>query len=268
MRAADGLAAAMHGVAGESGGVHEVWMFNPADESEQASLLRVMNLGAEAATARITGIDDAGVPGGEVTLEIPARESVWLAADDLEAGGAGLDGMLGDGEGRWRLRVASEGEIAVMNLAASPFGHLTNLSGGLSPSRRGDSAHTVPYLPAASDMLGRQGLIRVINDSARGGEVRVQAYDATGRRHGPLMLRIDANGAAHFDSQELELGRAFGNGLSGGTGPAIGDWRLEITSGLDIKVRSYVSTSTGSLWTTREFVTGRKRGEEAFVEDR
>ena len=270
VRAADGATAAMHGVAEQTEGVHRVWTFNPAGELAQSSLLRVMNLGAEPATARITGIDDAGLPSGAVTLEIPARAAVQLTAADLEGGGPGIHGMLGDGHGRWRLRVASEGELAVMNLAVSPFGHLTNLSDGGFPALRSGRTHSVPYVPPASDGLGRLGLVRVINESARGGEVRVLAHDATGRRHGPLTLRLGPGGAAHFNSWDLELGGEAGSGLSGGTGPGVGAWRLEITSGLDLEVRSYVATPTGSLKTTREFVAGPGllRGGEAFEEDR
>ena len=268
-RAADGATAAMRGVAEETDGAHAVWTFNPAGELAQSSLLRVMNLGAEPATARITGIDDAGLPGGTVALELPAYASVQLSAADLEGGGAGIHGMLGDGHGRWRLRVASAGELAVMNLAASPFGHLTNLSGGGFPALRSGRAHSVPYVPPASDGLGRLGLVRVINQSARGGEVHVLAHDAAGRRHGPLTLRLGPGGAAHFDSWELEFGAA-GGGLSGGTGPGVGAWRLEVTSGLDIRVRAYVATPAGSLRTAREFVAGPGllRDEVTFEEDR
>ena len=268
-RAADGATAAMHGVAEETDGVHAVWTFNPAGELAQSSLLRVVNLGAEPATVGITGIDDAGAPGGAVALQLPARAAVQLTAADLEGGGPGIDGRLGDGRGRWRLRVASDGPLAVMNLALSPFGHLTNLSGGGFPALRSGRAHPVPYLPPASDGLGRLGLVRVVNESARGGEVHVLAHDAAGRRHGPLTLRLGPGGAAQFDSWDLEFGAA-GGALSGATGPGVGAWRLEVTSGLDIRVRAYVATPAGSLRTAREFVAGPGllRDEVTFEEDR
>ena len=270
VRAADGASAAMHGLAEAADGVHAVWTFNPADGLQQTSLLRVMNLGAEPVAARITGIDDAGVPGGAVTLEVPARAAATFTAAELERGGSGLEGALGDGHGRWRLRVASAGELAVMNLAVSPFGHLTNLSGGGFPALRDGRAHPVPHFPPASDGLGRLGLVRVVNESARGGEVHVLAHDAAGRRHGPLTLRLGPGGAAQFDSWDLEFGGEASGGLSGGTGPGVGPWRLEITSGLDIVVRSYVATPAGSLKTAREFVAGPGplRWGEAFAEDR
>ena len=55
-----------------------------------------------------------------------------LSAEDLESGVAeGLEGALGDGEGKWRLIVESAPLIAVMSLLDSPeSGHLTNLSTG------------------------------------------------------------------------------------------------------------------------------------------
>ncbi|MDD9961867.1 MAG: hypothetical protein OXU70_07210, partial [Gammaproteobacteria bacterium] len=44
---------------------------------------------------------------------------------------AAVEGALGDGAGKWRLKVASDGPIHVMSLLRSPTGHLANLSAGL-----------------------------------------------------------------------------------------------------------------------------------------
>ena len=56
-----------------------------------------------------------------------------MLAHELESGdGDGIAGALGDGTGKWELRVVVEGEAAgdvmVMSLLESPTGHLTNLS--------------------------------------------------------------------------------------------------------------------------------------------
>ena len=83
----------------------------------------------------ITGVDDAGASGGSVTVTVPAGASRTIAAADLEAGGDGFAGSLGDGEGKWRLAVTSEQPVIVMNLLSSPTGHLTNLS--TAPDRGG-----------------------------------------------------------------------------------------------------------------------------------
>ena len=66
--------------------------------------------------------------GTAVTLAVPAGSTRTILADELESGGEGSTGALGDGRGKWRLRVESEEPIIVMNLLSSPAGHLTNLS--------------------------------------------------------------------------------------------------------------------------------------------
>ena len=66
--------------------------------------------------------------GGAVVVSVAAGGSRTLLASELEAGGAGVTGALGDGAGKWRLRVSSNRPIVVMSLLESPTGHLTNLS--------------------------------------------------------------------------------------------------------------------------------------------
>ena len=100
-----------------------------------------MNPGPEDALAtEISGVDDAGAPGGPVTVPVPAFRAVELTSAELEAGAAdpegaspdaAVEGALGDGAGKWRLKVASDGPIHVMSLLRSPTGHLANLSAGL-----------------------------------------------------------------------------------------------------------------------------------------
>ena len=125
----DGFLTSMHDVAPSAGGVHRVATFNPASNDRQRSLLRIVNLGDERAKVAIAGIDDAGAsPGTEVEAEVPAGRSLTLTAQQLESGGEGLDGALGDGALKWRLMVSSEQDILVMSLLESPGGHLTNLS--------------------------------------------------------------------------------------------------------------------------------------------
>ena len=50
----------------------------------------------------------------------------------------------------------------------------------------------------------------------------------------------------HFNSKDLEDGNA-GKGLTGSAGPGQGDWRLELTSELDIEALSYIRTTDGFL---------------------
>ena len=76
----------------------------------------------------ITGIDDQGNGSGRVAHTVPAGSALTFTAAELEAGGERVAGSLGDGEGKWRLRVRSEERIAVMSLLETPSGHLTNVS--------------------------------------------------------------------------------------------------------------------------------------------
>ena len=106
------------------------------------------------------------------------------------------------------------------------------------------AAHGLPFLPSASDARARQGIAHVLNRSAKAGEVRIVAVDDSGRRYGPLRLSIGANGTAHVTSADIENGNPD-KGLFGATGPGVGDWRLELSSDLDIEALSYVRASDG-----------------------
>ena len=108
-------------------------MFNPGSNRAQRSLLRLVNDGAEDAAATIGGVDDAGRAGGAVRVTVPAGEALWLSAAELESGGAGFAGSLGDGEGKWRLTVSSAAPLTVMSLVEDEQGAIGNLS---TPGRR------------------------------------------------------------------------------------------------------------------------------------
>ena len=130
-RTADGFVTSLHDIAprAEDG---SLWIpfFNPGSNRSQASRLRLVNWGTTAAEATITGIDDAGEsPGGTVRASVPARSARDYMSWELETGeGAGLSGALGDGEGKWRLRVSAPVEVEAMSLLGLPTGHVTNLS--------------------------------------------------------------------------------------------------------------------------------------------
>ena len=255
VRTADGFLTAMHDVAGAAAGRWQVPTFNPASNTQQISSLSISNLAAEDAVAAINGIDDAGAsPGGEVRIDIPAGTTVTLAATELEAGSSRLAGSLGDGAGKWRLIVESAGELAIASLLASPEGHLSNLSTGPLPPDA-DGVVTAGLFASAG---ARQGFVRIVNRSARHGEVRIDAYDDLGRRAEPVTLAIGARRTVHFNSDDLELGNAE-KGLSGRTGAGSGDWRLEMHSALDIDVLVYVRTPGGFLAAMHDVVARQGR---------
>ena len=179
IRTSDGFVTAMHDTVPSEGGRHWVAFFNPGSNSSQVSHLRLVNPGEEEAEVTITGVDDRGEsPGSEVTTTIAAGASRTFTAAALESGGEGLEGALGDGEGKWRLTVESEQPLVAVSLLTDPMGYLTNLS--TTPGNAAGSDHFVQFIPSASDTLGRQGFVRVINHSADAGEVSIDAIDDEG----------------------------------------------------------------------------------------
>ena len=246
IRTTDGLLVPMHDVVAERDGVHRVATFKPGGDGGAEGKLRLLNTGDEATEVTITGVDDAGSsPAAEVSLTMPAHTARTLTAAELEAGGADLEGALGDGEGHWRLAVASPGNIDVVNLLDVPSGHIANLS--TAPDLRDEAgAWTVPLVPPANDPADRQGLVRVINRSDAAGTVRIDAADGSDRDYEPITLNLGAGEAVNLNSDDLEQGNAL-KGLAGGVGAGEGNWRLALESELDIEVLAYVRTPDGLL---------------------
>ena len=228
VRTDDGFLAGLNDVAPLEDGALAIPIFNPASNVDQVSHLRLVNPGDEEAEATVTGTDDAGLsPGSPVVLTLPAGTACMVDAAQLESGtglacGAPQDG-LGDGSGRWRLAVESDKPLVAMSLLSSAGGHLANLSGKASPDWE-DMWH-VHLFPAASDPLGRQGVVRAVNPRSYRGTATILAYDDSDTRYDALRLSLDAGETAHFDSDDLELGNRA-KGLTGSTGAGTGTWRL------------------------------------------
>ena len=132
-RHADGFLTSLHETAPAADNAARVAVFNPASNDHQRSLLRLANDGDEPAQATITARDDAGAEAGPVIITVPSGEALTLTAMQLEQGGEGLDGTLGDGEGKWRLTISFDNPLTVMSLMESPAGHLSNLSATTRP---------------------------------------------------------------------------------------------------------------------------------------
>ena len=244
VRTEDGFLTRMHDMAYRDAQSIRVPTFNPGSNRNQVSVLRLVNPSALSAEVTIEGIDDAGLsPGGPVRLSVPEGEVREVSAADLETGGEGLTGALGDGEGKWRLSVTSEQPVRALSLLQSPTGHVTNLS--TQPYEDGGPLHQVSMFPADSDPV-REGFVRVANHSEESGEVTVFAWDDAGTRYGPVALAIGASATVHFNSGDLERGNPD-KGLLSGTGPGYGDWWLEFESDLELHVLGYVRTEDGFL---------------------
>ena len=129
-------------------------------------------------------------------------------------------------------------------------------------------AHDVPLFMSASHPLGHEGFVRIINRSDEAGEILINAFDDTGVAYGPVTLRIGADETVHFNSGDLERGKAE-KGLSRGIGGGSGDWRLRLRSQLDLEVLAYNRTGDGLLAGLHDLVPGAVvrrpgTGEEAM----
>ncbi len=238
VRTEDGFVTAMHDVAADA----MVPFFNPGSNRNQRSILRVVNAEAEPAKWTTGGYDDRGRWRPMVgSMLVRPQHTLMLTAQALES-----EHGMGDGHGKWRLRVRGFPWYA-MSLLESPTGHLTNLS--TAPDNAtvladGRTLHRLPLFPAAGG--SREGFARVVNRSRSKGEVAIEAVDDEGNRFGPVELALEGRQTVHFNSNDLEAGNAA-KGLSGGVGAGSGDWRLELTSTLDLQVLSYIRTSDGFL---------------------
>lgn len=252
-------------------------IFNPGSNRRQVSKLRLVNPGDADVAVTISAFDDRGndAPGGDVRLDLAAGAARTLSAQELEEGGEGLLGALGDGSGKWVLTIGAGQSIRVMNLLESPgedagadaaedAGNLTNLSSaGIGTGARTCSPGTceVPLFMAADDPV-RQGFVRIGNYSARAGTVSVRAIDDTGQRFGPITVSLDAGQVAHFNSNDLENGNAA-KGLSAGVGNGQGHWRLEMETDLELLgPLAYVRTRDGFLTSMHDLV--RPRGDQSL----
>ena len=269
-RTQDGLVSGMQDVVPQTGSGYRVALFNPASSAGQVSRLRLINPGAVAAAVTIEGIDDDGASsGGAVRLTLAAGASRMVTAEELETGDdEGLSGSLRDGSGRWRLVVTSDRPIEVMNLlASSSSGAMSNLSGGpVSGVDGGDGAttiHAVGLFPSASS-TALEGVLRVVNRTDQSGSVSIEAIDDSGTSYGPVTLRLSALESLVINSSELEEG-STAKGLSVGTGAGSGDWRLRLSTSLDIAVLSYahpLGVQDGLLSAMHDLVPRRAWGHQ------
>ena len=251
IRTPDGFVTSVHDALprDEAAGELRAAVFNPGGNHAQRSALRLLNPGGIAEEVSVWGVDDDGQGRLALGLLVPAGGALTVDAADLERGGNGVGRGLGEGSGKWRLDITAPWPLQAVGLLTSPSGHLTNLSTtpATTPAPAANGTWEVPLFPAAANSAGRQGLVRVTNLSRRAGEVRVRGADDGGNRVGPLSLALGGRQTTHFNSDDWERGNAA-KGLGVGVGsPSRGDWRLALTSNLDINVTAFVRHADGFL---------------------
>ena len=249
------------------------------EEAEAVKSFQVQLSAAEGGLLSEIHTVDVGI-GGVPTVEDSVVEEA--TAVDVAANGTlriDLAGEFSDPQGRpltydvdagdpevAEVSVNAEGTVAVRGLVAGQVSVTVTATAG-----EGDNAYQVsksyfvtvrgralvPKFPSAADTK-RQGFVRIVNHASMAGEVRIAAIDDTGFRYEPVTLTLDAGGATHFNSNDLEDGNS-GKGLSGGTGPGTGDWRLELDSDLDFEALAYVRTNDGFLTAMHDLVPAAAR---------
>ena len=240
VRAEDGLVTPMHDIAREAGhsagGLPSFGVFDSAEGG--GSILRVVNTEAERARWTTGGYDDRGYWRAMANaFVLPGGSALTFTAEQL----ANAHGLR---QGNWQLRVRGFPWFA-QNLYMSPAGHLANLSTApmnAEPLADGTTRHRVPFLPAAAGP--HEGLVRVVNRSAEAGVAAIEATDDEGNRFGPGRLPLRPRQAVLLTSADLERGNDA-KGLAGVVGPGEGDWRLALTSALDLQVLSYARSEGG-----------------------
>ncbi|MDD9983848.1 MAG: calcium-binding protein [Gammaproteobacteria bacterium] len=120
-----------------------------------------------------------------------------------------------------------------------------------APAAVAQQQHSLPLFNPADSV--QQGFLRIINRSDRAGAVRIHAVDDSGERFGPVNLSLGAMASAHLNSMDLEDGNPD-KGLSGGIGDGDGDWRLDLTTDLDIEPLAYIRTSDGFVTSVHDVV--------------
>ncbi|MDZ4377856.1 MAG: ice-binding family protein, partial [Xanthomonadaceae bacterium] len=225
----------------------QVYFVNPAENPNQQTFLRIVNPNADANVVTIVGHDDSGNAGldAQMTLALPAQSTVQLNAGDLELGNPakGLNGRLGDGVGKWQLKLSSPQEIVVMSLIRTPDGFLTSVSE--TAPRSGSGKHALVIANPVDNQI-QQSFIRIVNPTAASGDVFVSAIDDAGipAAGGELQFVLGPFESLNFNSLDYTLGN-LGKGLIGALGEGIGKWHFSVRSSLELGVMSLIRTPDG-----------------------
>ena len=148
---ADGFLTSIHDVVQGKSLRWNVPIFNPGSNTNQRSLLRLINTSGIDTEVTIAGLDDQGMSGqDDLKFSLSADEARLYSARDLEDGHSDFEGSLGDGSGKWQLLVSADRPIQVMSLMRTPTGHMTSLS-----STTGDP--TIRGGPGGDELFGGNG---------------------------------------------------------------------------------------------------------------
>ncbi len=120
----------------------------------------------------------------------------------------------------------------------------------------------VPLFLAAGDSR-RESFLRIVNRSSSSGIVRISAIDDGGKAYGPIRLALDAHQTVHLNSSDLERGNDA-KPISGGIGDGDGDWRLSLSTSLDIRPQAYLRAADGLVTSLHDLVDSTGKAHEVI----
>ena len=217
-------------------------LFLSASESLRQGFLRLINHSDQPGDVSLTAIDDTGREFGPVSLALAARQVIHFNSSDLEMGNSakGLSAGIGQGQGHWRLRLASPLPIEALAYVRAPDGFLSSIY-DLAPKIAG--LHRVSTFNPASNWR-QASLLRLINPEDQDAEVAIHGLDDSGAMRGPVQLTLPAGHARSINAPDLEDG---GTDLEGALGNGQGKWRLDIEADRDIQVMSLMESPEGHI---------------------
>ena len=255
-----------------SAGARLEWAPTPANDG------LAMAIGISGASGAVSGNNgyatiDSGEAGGRL-----GHSSLWW---DFRAPSSGAYRFQADGPGRvlavyrrdghgyagLAFLASGDGEVTFTARANARYairvGSRGTETGGFTlrwdaQNTNGMASHTVPFFPAAANEADREspdhelieGFVRLFNRSERRGDVRIDAFDDAGdAAQGAVTAHLEAHQKVHFNSGDLERGNA-NKPLTGSVGDGQGDWRLRLTSELEVDVAVYARTLPGGFLTS------------------
>lgn len=105
---------------------------------------------------------------------------------------------------------------------------------------------SINFLPPASNQV-QEGFVRLQNSNSVAVAVSILGIDDLGNTGASsITLEIPAGASVHFNSSDVENGNTS-KGLTGAFGNGSGNWRLLVSTNLEIKVSAYIRTTEGFL---------------------
>ena len=124
----------------------------------------------------------------------------------------------------------------------------------IAPSDRRRQPPTACPCSRPQRTVSEQGFVRVINHSSRTGRSPPRCHRRRRRRPRPDHAGPSAPAKRSISTPAISNSATRRKGLSGSTGPGLGDWRLSLESDLDIEVLAYVRTADGFLTSMHDVV--------------